>query len=289
MPRERMDELKAGIFVVVALCATAGVLVWLGAADVFAKHGQRVFFKVSMDRGNLGVAVGSPLKINDATIGKVNAIRFDPATGQTLYDAILDRKDIAIHADAIAVAESEFVGETSVLIQSLGKASSPLADREHAVGLGDTPSVLLRQMGFGDDQRKQLQEMILDLQKTASTVSGMLAVNRVSVEEMVMNLKSMSANLNAAAKEIRRNPWRLLEKPSDKEIRSQNLYDATRAFSEGAGELDDAVGRLSALRESRPEGIKADDPDLTRLREQLHGSFEKLHAAENKLWEELNK
>ena len=47
--------------------------------------------------------------------------------------------------------------------------------------------------------------------------------------------------------------------------------------------------QLAVLRQSRPEGIKADDPELVRLREQLQASFDKLHCAEDKLWEELQK
>ena len=110
-----------------------------------------------------------------------------------------------------------------------------------------------------------------------------------NLDEMILHMKSMAGNLNAAAKEVRRNPWRLLAKPAEKETRSQNIYDAARAFAEGAGELDDAVSRMNALRDARPEGVKSDDPDLKKVLTRLEGSFEKFRAVEDKLWEELSK
>ena len=102
-------------------------------------------------------------------------------------------------------------------------------------------------------------------------------------------MKSVSLNLNAAAKEIRRNPWRLLAKPSEKEERTQNIYDATRAFAEGAEQLDDALVRLKALRQARPDGVKTDDPELLKIRKHLKTTFEKFRKAEDSLWKEVAK
>ena len=42
MPQTKHDELKAGLFVIIALAVTLGVILWLGAGDAFRTAGQEV-------------------------------------------------------------------------------------------------------------------------------------------------------------------------------------------------------------------------------------------------------
>ena len=77
--------------------------------------------------------------------------------------------------------------------------------------------------------------------------------------------------------------------PSKKELRDENLYDAARVFAEGAEKLNEALAELKALREARPEGIKATDPELARIQEHLRMTFEKFRLAEDALWKTLTK
>ncbi len=135
----------------------------------------------------------------------------------------------------------------------------------------------------------KLIEIADDFKAVSATTRDIVVLNRGNLDEMIMNMKSVSLNLNAAAKEIRRNPWRLLAKPSEKEERTQNIYDAARAFAEGAEQLDDALVRLKALRGARPAGVKTDDPELIKIRKHLQTTFEKFRTAEDALWKEVTK
>lgn len=135
----------------------------------------------------------------------------------------------------------------------------------------------------------KLVDIVADFKVVSSTAKDIVVLNRENLDEIIANMKSVSSNLNAAAKEIRRNPWRLLAKPSEKEERTQNIYDAARAFAEGAGQLDDAIVRLKALRQARPAGVKADDPELAKIRKHLQETFEKFRTAEDALWKEATK
>ena len=89
-----------------------------------------------------------------------------------------------------------------------------------------------------------------------------------------------------AAKEIRRNPWRLLHRPSEKATRTEDIYDAARAFGEGAGQLNDAIARLQAV--SQAKGDPAiDAATLKKFTEGLQTSFEKFRKVEDALWQRL--
>ena len=125
-----------------------------------------------------------------------------------------------------------------------------------------------------------------DLKETMGTVKQVVALNRENVDEMVDNLVLVSANLKATSKEIRRNPWRLLYEPDDKELRSADIAAAARAYSDGATELDQAITKLKAL-----QRVPGDDPQLKEavqaVRKHLQRSFANLKKVEDALWEEL--
>jgi ABC-type transporter Mla subunit MlaD len=128
-----------------------------------------------------------------------------------------------------------------------------------------------------------------DFAKVSGETREMLAVHRPSLDEIIDNMTQVSADLKATAKEVRRNPWRLLHTPDDKELHSTNIYDAARAFSAGAEQLDQAVTKLKAISAANPEGLDGDDPDVQRIREQIQKTFEQFNKAEQALWKELRK
>lgn len=126
-----------------------------------------------------------------------------------------------------------------------------------------------------------------NLNVSTEKIKTLLVANSPGIDEMVDNMVLVSANLKAASTEIRRNPWRLFYKPDDKKMRSTNLYDATRAFDEGANQLNIAVTKMAALR-----GLDPEDPDtkkeIKRVRKQLLDSFTKFKKVEDALWKEVS-
>jgi len=132
---------------------------------------------------------------------------------------------------------------------------------------------------------------VLKISRNFADVSGevreLVMLHRDNIDEMIDNMTQVSANLKATAKEVRRNPWRLLHSPDEKELDSQNIYDAAAAFSNGAEQLDQALAKLTGLAEASPEGLPADDPDLMKVRAQLDEAFSNFNKAEQALWKEL--
>jgi len=151
--------------------------------------------------------------------------------------------------------------------------------------------------------KKDIAEMLVKLRKINTdlvTIAGnfatvsdetkrLITVNRENIDEMIDNMVAVSADLKSAGKEIRRNPWRLLYQPKKDELHSQNIYDAARAFSSGASQLDQMLAKLRGLVRAYPKGPPADDPQLKKIREQIKETFEDFSEAEKALWEELEK
>lgn len=132
---------------------------------------------------------------------------------------------------------------------------------------------------------------ILDTANNLKDITGnvkmLVAGNYDNIDSMIENMAIVSANLKAASKEIRRNPWRLLQQPTEKKLKTTDIYDAARAFDSGATELDSAVSKLKALK-----AMDTDDPEIEkqmqRVREHLIESFKNFRKVEQRLWEELD-
>jgi len=127
-----------------------------------------------------------------------------------------------------------------------------------------------------------------NLDVSSGRIKKLIVGNSDNLDEMIDNMVAVSANLEAASKEIRRNPWRLLYKPDEKKIRSTNIYDATTAFCEASTQMNIVVTKLKALRqldEKDPAAAK----QVTEVRKQLLDAFKSFKKVEEMLWKEAAK
>lgn len=128
---------------------------------------------------------------------------------------------------------------------------------------------------------------LADLNEVTAVTKELVVVNQARLDGVIADMKVMSDHLAQAAKEIRRNPWRLTHVPTLEETRDLRILDAAREFSEAAGHLDDAIGRLSGLARARGSDLDADDPDLKEVRELIRTTKERYSEVEAALWREL--
>ena len=133
----------------------------------------------------------------------------------------------------------------------------------------------------------QLNRSLADLNVVSEKGRRMVVLNEERVNRLVVNAKEASAHLKGLAKDLRRNPWRFLHRPSSGETKELAIMDAAREFSEAAGRLDDSAAQLRALMAANDEGVAAEDPELAALREELQQTFERFREAEQALWKRL--
>ncbi|MCY2928563.1 MAG: MlaD family protein [Planctomycetota bacterium] len=122
-----------------------------------------------------------------------------------------------------------------------------------------------------------------NLEGASGDVRQIVSVNRTSINEIVDNMATMSASLKATANEVRRNPWRLMYTPTKDEREKDSLLQATRAFSAGAAELDQALAKLKSV-----DPAVADAQTVQGVRDHLTKSFARFREVEDLLWKQLN-
>jgi ABC-type transporter Mla subunit MlaD len=111
-----------------------------------------------------------------------------------------------------------------------------------------------------------------------SNLSTVVKQETPSLHRTIANLRIMSDQLKLVAIEVRSQPWRLLHTPTTKELSTQVLYDATRAYAEAASDLRAASEALQAVQ---------NEQGAAETSEHLSKALEKYRAAEKALMDEL--
>jgi len=135
---------------------------------------------------------------------------------------------------------------------------------------------------------ERLNESLRDINAITATGREVAVSNKEVINRILDNFKDTSDYFKAAIKEIYRNPWRLLYKPSEQESRELKVFDAARAFADAAGQLDGAVLRLQGIIEAGGGRLRGDDPELIAIRDELQNTFRKFGDAESALWKQLD-
>lgn len=110
----------------------------------------------------------------------------------------------------------------------------------------------------------------------------LLAANQDRVDGIIRALHGASVNLKTFAVEIRHSPWRLLYKPSKKDINNVEIYDAVREFDQAARHLRHAADVLKET--AVTPGSPIEQKRLHELIKQLNNTFGQFQQVENKFW-----
>lgn len=135
-------------------------------------------------------------------------------------------------------------------------------------------------------------KVAIDHMKEASqSVRDLVQVNRESISRMVDNFLQISSNMKLAAQEIRRSPWKLMQRPSKKQIQQEKIVHAADSFALAAERLDGVSLRLQKVvaqaQQSGDEQVAIQREQVDAMLAQLQTSFQQFHDAEKAFWDEL--
>jgi len=136
---------------------------------------------------------------------------------------------------------------------------------------------------------RQVNAALDDINRVTETTRDLVVLNRGNVNRMLLNFKEASDHIKTGVKYVLLHPWRLLNTPSETELKEQAIFDAARSFTEAAAHIDSASADLRALAELHGGSIPTDDPELIRIRSDLQHTREQYRKAEADLWRMLEK
>jgi ABC-type transporter Mla subunit MlaD len=120
-----------------------------------------------------------------------------------------------------------------------------------------------------------VHETVAEARKTLTDAHEVIIANRDNIDGTIEELRQGSARLNIAMEDIRRNPWKLLNRNIQADAYTQNIYDASMSFAEGARALSIASGNFQAML-SRPETQEQDVKAAAEKINTLVGEMAKL-------------
>jgi len=83
--------------------------------------------------------------------------------------------------------------------------------------------------------------------ETLGEVQGLVAENRTTISATLVNARQLSLQGKLFLEEIRSQPWRLLNKPSKKDLRREPMYEAARTYAGAVADLRFASESLDLL------------------------------------------
>ena len=124
-----------------------------------------------------------------------------------------------------------------------------------------------------------------DAAELAADTRALLDAETPGVRRAMANLRLATDQAKLTMLEVRRSPWRLLQRPSTRELEGELIYDSTRAFAQAASALRVASESLIALStdEEGPVDAASRQRAIERLHEELTNSFARYRTAEQNL------
>lgn len=168
------------------------------------------------------LAVSNPVLINGFAVGRVSHINImHNKLNKVLVELMID-SDVQLGDSTQAILNSDFLGGKSILL-SIGKIKKPLNPKdtliavvakgmldllsETATPVADNVQTTLRKFNIILDNltknSQQLDTIFLRLQATPILLNRTLTTANASVEELTLNFKSVTGNLNGTLTELK--------------------------------------------------------------------------------------
>lgn len=192
---------------------------------------------------------------------------------------------VAEGRQAIRDINATVVDIRAAVSDNRGRIDNVIKDLESLTGKLDRDSVRLLNEALADGR-----ESLRTFADAIGRISGVVGEQTPNLRRTLSNLRLMSDQLKLTAVEVRSQPWRLLHRPTTKELESQVLYDATRSYAEAASDLRAASESLETVAAGKPAASVTDLESLTqRVREALSSYRQAERYLLDKLVEESEK
>jgi ABC-type transporter Mla subunit MlaD len=184
---------------------------------------------------------------------------------------------------AVASGRAMLDDARAIVSDNRGRIEEIIANVNDATGKINTETVMLL-----NDALRDARGAMSQAQQAIGDVQSLIAEQRPNIRAGMANFRLTAEQLKLTAVEVRSQPWRLLHQPTNKELSSQVIYDATRSYAEAASNVRSAAEVLSEL-SLRPGTMS--DAELTKklgeVGQELVNSMQDFRKAEDGLLQKL--
>jgi len=314
MARKTRNEVAVGIITLVVLVLTIYTMMMLADWSSLFTPQQEITVRLPYKVGLKGLTQGSPVHLGGVKVGHITSTQIkktDTTTTDTndiyVFFTMKIPQQYQLRSDCVLLTQSNVLGgEVLLSIKDLGSEGEAITNHQTVdLYLADDVIQAIKREFDPDNPdsfftriiKKDIPAITEQLQQTIAKANSALdtaesAMKKLKelgederVDRIISNIAEVSVNLKLTSQEVRRAPWRIFYKPSEKESKIQTLVDSARAFAAGAERLDSTALRLQNLMATPDE--KIDQDQIKWMFSELDTSFQQFQKAEKKFWDEL--
>lgn len=278
-----------------ALMAQAG-LPPEGFAGLFAKF-EELTNKTTKIVDDIGPHIKPNMEKVDETIENVREMtastRENLPKWRAQFDTILEHSEHAAAKFAPLMDKTDLIlGDVQASAQTVGDLIDGNAPKVNQI-VDDVAATTrhVREVSLADldEAFAKAKSSIDTLGKAIANLDTLARQETPNIRRLLANGRLASDQLKLLMAEIRAQPWRILIRPSSKEIEQQLVYDAARAYSDAVSDLRAASETLQIM--SDDTAGQAPDPARQELLQSLLGelraAFEQYKKAESQLLDRM--
>lgn len=211
--KNAQNNFIAGVFTIVGIVGFVFIILTLSGVSAFAPRKNDYIIRFSIADGASGLKNGSSVRVGGQEAGKVSSVDFWPAgTGvegnseppQFIDVRVAVRRDLTIYNDASVLLELPLLGNVSAInIPSVGTPAKGVLKQGDTITGRVAPPAFLQQAGFGDDQRKALQDILSDGRKVANDLREITGAVAGKAGTTMENINAAAADVKQVAAEAR--------------------------------------------------------------------------------------
>ena len=162
-----------------------------------------------------GLAKNSPVHYAGHKVGKVTDIRFNGSADAPVSVTVSIQDDITVREDSLVYIDSlGFMGEKFLEITA-GTPDAAVVPLEFVVR-GIDPMPMMELLKKGNALLAEFEETNKHLDTLLTNVGDVVGENKEVIGGTFVNLEASSKNLKEMTADLKRHPWKLLKKSSDK-------------------------------------------------------------------------
>ena len=200
------NELKVGIFVILAICA--GVFLWTKTQNMTASEIYRL--KTCFNFAG-GLKENGIVTLSGIEVGRIEKINFIYKPETKIEVTLGISKKAKVRTDSIAyITTSGIIGDSFIGITP-GNAECSFAKPDSVI-TGEDPIQMRELMKKAESIAQNLDSALVDVKKLAGNLNGAIEDNRGKIDNIIVNLEKTSVNFNEFSDDIKKHPWKLLQK-----------------------------------------------------------------------------
>lgn len=262
--RHALDDVKVGLFVLIALLVLIGGSLWIAGSALFGT--RQVSYSVLMNDSG-GLRSSDRVRVAGVAVGRVRGVELRPGDPWPVRLNITIRPGISIHTDAEAsIATSGLLGAAHLVIEP-GSPDAPELP-EGAEIQGDAAGGLQKAMARVDELADAAVEVMAKtsgiLDQVSAEIGPILAnLQLLLSEENAENVRGLLANLRGLSADAAPRLQSMMER----------LDSLTASLQEGVEGLPELTDKVASLLDALNSGLGPDGARLAGLLDSAQGTL----------------